>query len=535
MFELWAMQEEYATAYLNTLYNATVEEKAAAFSQFGEEPLPDILSIDGAEATISITGPLSANGPSPLARFFGFNGTAYNDIIAAAATVAKDPNVKTVNLAMDTPGGNVSGMDSARQAIELLSSSGKFVVAKNLGLMASAGYYLASPADRIIATNELALTGSIGVIAAGYDLSKLKERAGIKEVVVVSSNAPNKYADLSTKRGVSIYQDMVDAQERIFLEKVAQGRGVSVDTVKSDFGQGGVLQARDPASDKPDAVKAGMIDAVVTSAGVISGVFDTMHAGPTSFKDFPIVDRQWDSAAADRRVRDFVGATDGPNERYRQAFFWYDSENAENFEAYKLPFVDIVDGRMTAIWRGVSAAKGAMSGARGQQVQIPQADRARVQAHIDRYRQKWQDQNSGGSSAEGGGALSPEAKAAQGGGKTEGTIVDLKQLKADYPALYAEAIDQGKQEGVTAERERVSAHLKMGEASGDMKFAAECIENGKPLSADSVQAHYLAAGMKRREQGARAEESEGELKTAAEDVETVDKQLATVLGKRWGV
>jgi hypothetical protein len=51
---------------------------------------------------------------------------------------------------------------------------------------------------------------------------------------------------------------------------------------------------------------------------------------------------------------------------------------------YKLPFADVVDGKLCAVWGGVSGAAGALAGARTE-VAIPDAERAAVVAHVARY------------------------------------------------------------------------------------------------------------------------------------------------------
>ena len=67
-----------------------------------------------------------------------------------------------------------------------------------------------------------------------------------------------------------------------------------------------------------------------------------------SFQDLPLADRdrEWDGAAADKRVREWAGAQDEPNARYRDAHAWYDGEKKQNFTAYKLLIADVVDGRL---------------------------------------------------------------------------------------------------------------------------------------------------------------------------------------------
>ncbi len=66
----------------------------------------------------------------------------------------------------------------------------------------------------------------------------------------------------------------------------------------------------------------------------------------TAFGDLPLADRdrEWDGAAAEKRVREWAKAQDGPNERYRDAHVWYDADSKENFTAYKLLIADVVDG-----------------------------------------------------------------------------------------------------------------------------------------------------------------------------------------------
>ena len=71
----------------------------------------------------------------------------------------------------------------------------------------------------------------------------------------------------------------------------------------------------------------------------------------TSFQDLPLADRDhdWDGDAAEKRVREWAGAEDGPNEKYRDAHVWYDADKKDNFTAYKLLIADVVDGKLRAV------------------------------------------------------------------------------------------------------------------------------------------------------------------------------------------
>jgi hypothetical protein len=107
------------------------------------------------------------------------------------------------------------------------------------------------------------------------------------------------------------------------------------------------------------------------------------------FQDLPLADqdREWDGSAANKRVRAWADAEDEPNERYRRAFVWYDSENVDKFKGYKFQIADVVDGTLTAVPRGVMSAAGVMQGARGG-ADIPEADIDRVKRHLARYYDK---------------------------------------------------------------------------------------------------------------------------------------------------
>jgi HK97 family phage prohead protease len=116
--------------------------------------------------------------------------------------------------------------------------------------------------------------------------------------------------------------------------------------------------------------------------------------GATTFKNLPLADRdrEWDASAAKARVREWAGADEGLDtsevqNKYKQCFFWYDEGNPEVFASYKLPFTDVIDGRLVAVPRGIFAAAAAMQGARGG-VDIPEGDRPDVIKHIDSYYEK---------------------------------------------------------------------------------------------------------------------------------------------------
>jgi len=122
------------------------------------------------------------------------------------------------------------------------------------------------------------------------------------------------------------------------------------------------------------------------------------------------------------------------------------------------------------------------------------------------------------------------------GGTHKGIEMDLVTLKAEHPALYAQAVAVGADQGVKTERQRVEAHATMGEASGDMELALKCIKDGSEHTA-ATNALYMAAQMNKASTDNRDDESEGDLDTDATDgdVDSNDEAVAKALAEHYGV
>lgn len=115
-------------------------------------------------------------------------------------------------------------------------------------------------------------------------------------------------------------------------------------------------------------------------------------------------------------------------------------------------------------------------------------------------------------------------------GKPETKTMDLATLQAQHPATYAAAVKVG----ADAERDRVTAHATMGEASGDMATAMAAIKDGSAMTA-TLQATYLAAGMAKRDINARQEDEPKS--DSAESAPTTSQAdaVADIVAARMGV
>jgi ClpP class serine protease len=265
---LYFCEPSYLSEYLTRIANATPDEYAKAQALFGdktddEDDDDDIYDEDGEEASLSISGILSRDGPSWLARLFGLQGTAYSNILDGIARAEANPNVKRLTLKIDSPGGDVVGVDECWQALRACS---KPTLAINTGLMASAAYYIACACDEIRATAPGNETGSVGCYFGGYDDTDMLAEMGVKRIKIIAADSPRKDSDLTSKAGRSELQLRADAQCRGFIDRVAQGRALDYETVRTTFGAGSVMVAEDPDPSKPDAISVGMIDGLSKGA-----------------------------------------------------------------------------------------------------------------------------------------------------------------------------------------------------------------------------------------------------------------------------
>lgn len=259
--EVWAMEE----GALQTLLSIAARE-----NDISPEALEAYRAkaVEGAErATVrNGVGVLTARGAMfKYANLFtAISGaTSYDMLRRDLQTVVDDPSVRSILLNIDSPGGQANGTAELAQAIYDVRGK-KPIIAYVGGMGASAGYWLASAADKIV-VDPTALLGSIGVQMALT--SDAEPKGGAKSYRFVSSQSPLKNADPGTEAGAKGIQDMVDAMAQVFVETVARNRGVATETVLKDFGKGGIFVGM-------DAVKAGLADEI----GSFESVFAELAA-----------------------------------------------------------------------------------------------------------------------------------------------------------------------------------------------------------------------------------------------------------------
>lgn len=99
-------------------------------------------------------------------------------------------------------------------------------------------------------------------------------------------------------------------------------------------------------------------------------------------KEFADRSYRWDVSAAEKRIREWAGAEDGPNEKYASNFLFVEGDMAEEFGGYKLLVTDIVDGERVVVPRAVFAVRAVLAGSRGG-VDLQEADRKKVEGVVN--------------------------------------------------------------------------------------------------------------------------------------------------------
>ena len=137
-----------------------------------------------------------------------------------------DPDIAGVIIRINSPGGSVAASDTLYHEIISFRQKKKIpVYAHIMELCASGGYYVASAADRIIAS-PTAITGSIGVIAMKFNLEGLFSKIGVSGETYKSGPKKDFWTPFrpSTAEEKKMLQDIIDKLYARFLDVVYLGR-----------------------------------------------------------------------------------------------------------------------------------------------------------------------------------------------------------------------------------------------------------------------------------------------------------------------
>lgn len=254
----WLCTQEYTQVLFDIAGRLLADEGKAAELRAARAERPGAVAMRGGTRVDGTRGATVRDGVAVLPVLGGLVRRAdlFDEMSGATSTgsLARDlgvlldaREVDAILLEIDSPGGEAFGINELAAQI-YAGRERKPIWAYVDGMAASAAYWLASAAERIVA-DDLAGLGSIGAVMAVYDPAKLNT----KQIEFVSSQSPNKRADPNSEKGKAQYQKLVDDLADVFIESIAAYRGVTVETVHEQYGQGAVLIGR-------HAVSAGLAD-----------------------------------------------------------------------------------------------------------------------------------------------------------------------------------------------------------------------------------------------------------------------------------
>ena len=148
--------------------------RCGAFDEMLQELLgvpPKAEIIDGV-GVVPVSGIIGKN-LSPIERMLG--AADVDEVAGQVKEFAADPNVHTILLDLDTPGGTATGVP---ELADLIGRQTKPTVAFTSSVACSAGYWIGSQADRFIATPS-ASVGSIGAFIPFLDSSAALAAEGL--------------------------------------------------------------------------------------------------------------------------------------------------------------------------------------------------------------------------------------------------------------------------------------------------------------------------------------------------------------------
>lgn len=187
--------------------------------------------------------------------------TSYERFSHLISLAADDPDVASIVIDVDSPGGVAIGAFEAADAVRSAVNR-KIVVAVANGLCCSAAYAIASAASRIVAVQD-AVVGSIGVVLMHADHSKRLDKAGVA-VTLIHAGARkvdgNPYQGLTGEVAAELQREVEKLMD-LFVATVERGRPAL--TAKAAR----ALEARTYLG--ADAVKVGLADEVGSFVGTV--------------------------------------------------------------------------------------------------------------------------------------------------------------------------------------------------------------------------------------------------------------------------
>lgn len=217
-------------------------------------------------AVIRLSGFITNVGSSLLS-----GATITPDSVKDYLTKAEgDKAVKAIVFHIESPGGEIAPCQEILWEIERIGEARTVVVSMG-GTATSGGYYISTKADKIVAL-PTTMTGSIGVISQITNVEGLLEKLGIEIETFKGGVYKDMYRGFRemTQEEKEIMQGTIDEFYELFIEVVAEGRGLSKEGVR-DLATGQMYTGT-TAKELGLIDELGNLDTAINLAAEIAGI-----------------------------------------------------------------------------------------------------------------------------------------------------------------------------------------------------------------------------------------------------------------------
>jgi protease-4 len=198
---------------------------------YGRAPDAPAASSGPSIAVIRAIGEIHG-GRTDDSPFSNDSAVGADTMVNAFLDAAKDDDVKAIVLRIDSPGGSATASETIWRGIKRAQEMGKPVIVSMGDTAASGGYYIAAPADKIVA-EPTTLTGSIGVFSGKFVMSGLYDKLGLSwDTVSLGKNAEmGSELQPFTPDQQQRFAALIDGTYKGFIAHVADGRHLDPKTV----------------------------------------------------------------------------------------------------------------------------------------------------------------------------------------------------------------------------------------------------------------------------------------------------------------
>jgi protease-4 len=222
-FGVYVMHDERLQAMVQQIKSMDLQAHVLEQREFMAEAGPiGAYAIQDGVAVIDVKGTMTKYGSSLSQMRHGTIG-----VRKAIRNATQNKDVKSILIFVESPGGTAQGTQDLADEVARAASK-KQVTAYIEDIGASAAYWVASQADRIIA-NSSAMVGSIGTYGVVYDYSEMARMDGVKVHVVRAGafKANGVKGEEVTHEALADYQRVVNEINDLFVAGITKGRRLS--------------------------------------------------------------------------------------------------------------------------------------------------------------------------------------------------------------------------------------------------------------------------------------------------------------------